>query len=470
MWKGFRCIDAIFSLSSSPQGEGENRQQFEVNASVNRASRVIILDPGEDFAAVLEVMELENTRPLNSNRTLWMEEYINQSLKDRAAATEVDGAIFVVPEPPQPLLGVATALYVIVFVVGLIGNVAVTFVVLRCRSMRTFINFLFLNLCIADLMVLMISGPTAVVDMYAKEVWYLGKFMCKLIPFLENVVGNASAVTILAISWERYNVACRTVTQSTAGRSTMFKTFMLIWFNSVVAALPVLFITQYTQSTFLDGTTVPVCKTPIHLMWHKVYIVLTTNLFFILPMLAIILLYTKVCLRLISLFKTEQEKLQGYPREIVKLKRQMIQIIVTVVLIFFICHTPYRALVMWGMFVDQRVLESISFESYLALFYMTRVLLYCNHAINPFVYNFVSRKYRRALLWLCCERRRRVRKMEDWRDYANQRPIRHHESNGRAGRVLDADDNLHEMDCINRWSRYQRNDFLVLYENLVLLD
>ena len=206
------------------------------------------------------------------------------------------------------------------------------------------------------------------------------------------------------------------------------------------------------------------------------YIVLTTSLFFILPLLAIYVLYTKVCLKLITLFKTEQEKLQGYPREIVKLKRQMIQIIVTVVMVFFVCHTPYRALVLWSMFEDRRTLAKIDFESYLALFYMTRILLYSNHAINPFVYNFVSRKFRRALLWLCCERRRRVKKMEDWREYVHQRSsLRHHpESNGRTGAArVDVDNNLREreeMECVSRCPRYQRNDFLVLYENLMLLE
>ena len=212
---------------------------------------------------------------------------------------------------------------------------------------------------------------------------------------------------------------------------------------------------------------------------------LTTSLFFIMPLLAIYVLYTKVCLKLIALFKTEQEKLQGYPREIVKLKRQMIQIIVTVVMVFFLCHTPYRALVLWSMFEARSTLAQIDFESYLTLFYMTRILLYSNHAINPFVYNFVSRKFRRALLWLCCERRRRVKKMEDWRDYAHQRSsLRRPESNGRpaataaaaaaaAAARWDGDTGAardrEEMECVSRCPRYQRNDFLVLYENLMLL-
>ena len=117
-------------------------------------------------------MEVEFTKRPNISFSLWLEHFgKNRSGKDKGEV--------LVPEPPEYLLGIWTCLYVIVFVVGLIGNVAVTFVVLRCRSMRTFINFLFLNLCIADLLVLVISGPTAVVDMYAREVWYLGKFMCE---------------------------------------------------------------------------------------------------------------------------------------------------------------------------------------------------------------------------------------------------------------------------------------------------
>lgn len=115
-------------------------------------------------------MEVEIAKRPNISFALWLEHFgKNRSQEDA----------ILVPEPPEYLLGIWTSLYIVVFVVGLLGNVAVTFVVLRCRSMHTFINFLFLNLCIADLLVLVISGPTAVVDMYAREVWYLGKFMCE---------------------------------------------------------------------------------------------------------------------------------------------------------------------------------------------------------------------------------------------------------------------------------------------------
>ena len=99
---------------------------------------------------------------------------------------------------------------------------------------------------------------------------FFSPFSGKLIPFLENVVGNASAVTILAISLERYRVACRTLTQSAASPTSMLKTCLFIWLTAVLAALPFVFFTRYTWSVFVDGTSVPVCKTPIDELWHKV--------------------------------------------------------------------------------------------------------------------------------------------------------------------------------------------------------
>jgi hypothetical protein len=188
----------------------------------------------------------------------------------------------------------------------------------------------------------------------------------------------------------------------------------------------------------------------------------------------------QVCIRLITLFKTEQEKLQSYPREIVKLKRQMIQIIVTVVLVFFVCHTPYRALAIWTMFEEYAIMARLSFESFMNLMYITRILLYSNHAINPFVYNFVSRKFRQRLKWLCCQRRQRVKKMYQRTSFLRQLFDGGLEGGGGAGTFGagrgggNSQPNNHfalrEREEMLEVNRGHRNDFLVLYENLVLLD
>ncbi|KAK3782915.1 hypothetical protein RRG08_012612 [Elysia crispata] len=214
----------------------------------------------------------------------------------------------------------------------------------------------------------------------------------KLITFLENVVGNASAVTILAISVERHRVAYRTNhNMATNVWATVCKSFLFIWVSSVAGAVPILYIAKYEKDTYVDGTPVGRCMTPIDKTWQKIYLVVSALGFFILPLIVILLLYTKVYIKLLTLFRREQERYLTYPREILRLRRQMTQIIITVVLVFFICHTPYRTIGLWSVFSPRGYPEGMDNESYFAMIYMFRFLLYSNHAINPFVYNFVSR-------------------------------------------------------------------------------
>ena len=89
-----------------------------------------------------------------------------------------------VPEPPLYILAATTTMYVLLFLSGVLGNSLVIFVVCRNKDMRSSTNFFLVNLSVADLLVILICMPTALVDIYAKEVWYLGRFMCEYCLFI----------------------------------------------------------------------------------------------------------------------------------------------------------------------------------------------------------------------------------------------------------------------------------------------
>ena len=82
-------------------------------------------------------------------------------------------------EPPSYIVFTATILYCLIFLVGVAGNILVIVVIISSRSMKTTVNKYLLNLCIADLMVILVCMPTALADIFTKEVWYFGEFMCK---------------------------------------------------------------------------------------------------------------------------------------------------------------------------------------------------------------------------------------------------------------------------------------------------
>ncbi|ESO82829.1 hypothetical protein LOTGIDRAFT_155864 [Lottia gigantea] len=294
----------------------------------------------------------------------------------------------------------------------------------------------------------------------------------KLIPFLENSVGHASALTILAISIERYRVAFGVNPQRRKSR-LIAKTFVGIWICSILSALPSILITKYNTYKLLDGTPVPFCSTPINLLWHKIYIVVMTSLFFLFPLIIIIFLYAKLCRRLVYLYRKERTKFETSPIEIIKLKRQMIQIIITVVMVFFICHTPYRAVVIWTFFEKTETVRNFGFEAYLTILYFTRILLYANHAINPFVYNFVSRKFRRALIWICCHKRHKLTKFDYIDNPLHSLPLRRlseRHIDVRSDDFLFNDYRGRSREGFQKDNRNHINDFLALYEHLVLLE
>ena len=78
---------------------------------------------------------------------------------------------------------VLIAVYIITFLIGLVGNVLVCFAIWRNRNMRTVTNIYIVNLSVADLGVVLVCMPSLLlVDITLT--WFFGTFMCKVILFL----------------------------------------------------------------------------------------------------------------------------------------------------------------------------------------------------------------------------------------------------------------------------------------------
>ena len=81
---------------------------------------------------------------------------------------------------PMYLFVVVTVFNILEFIIGIFGNTMVILVVCKVRAMRNPTNYFLFSLSVADLFVLLICQPTAMMEFYALDRWYLGAFMCKL--------------------------------------------------------------------------------------------------------------------------------------------------------------------------------------------------------------------------------------------------------------------------------------------------
>ena len=89
-----------------------------------------------------------------------------------------NSTIPVQPRAPQYLVVTSTILYVIIFFTGVVGNILVIVTIRSSRTLKTSVNMYLLNLCLADLLVLLVCMPTALAEIYTKEAWYFGGLMC----------------------------------------------------------------------------------------------------------------------------------------------------------------------------------------------------------------------------------------------------------------------------------------------------
>lgn len=79
---------------------------------------------------------------------------------------------------PMYLFVCVTVFNILVFIIGIFGNTMVILVVCKVRAMRNPTNYFLFSLSVADLFVLLVCQPTAMMEFYAMDRWYIGEFMC----------------------------------------------------------------------------------------------------------------------------------------------------------------------------------------------------------------------------------------------------------------------------------------------------
>lgn len=100
-----------------------------------------------------------------------------------------------------PGIGIA-AVYGIIIVVGLVGNVTLMKTCLSVKSMRTVPNLFLSSLALGDLLLLVTCAPVDA-SRYLVDEWLFGRVGCKLIPFIQLTSVGVSVFTLTALSADR---------------------------------------------------------------------------------------------------------------------------------------------------------------------------------------------------------------------------------------------------------------------------
>ncbi|XP_042339945.1 neuromedin-U receptor 1 [Plectropomus leopardus] len=314
-------------------------------------------------------------------------------------------------------------IYLVIFLVGVVGNVLTCTVIARNKVMWTPTNYYLFSLAVSDLLVLLLGMPLELYELWQNYPFLLGKSGCYFKTFLFETVCLASILNVTALSMERYIAVVHPLRAKYVVTRTHAKRVILtVWGVSVLCALPNTSLhgisVLHSCSTGPTGNiTVEIPDSSICTMvkprWmYNLTIQVTTLLFFMLPMLTISVLYMLIGLQL------KQEKMRqsleaktGFGQDSFcnirtqqqKARRQQVtKMLFVLVVVFGICWAPFHTdRLMWS-FINEWTDNHHEIFEYVHI--ISGVFFYLSSAVNPILYNLMSTRFREMFKEVMCHR------------------------------------------------------------------
>ncbi|XP_007234063.2 neuromedin-U receptor 1 [Astyanax mexicanus] len=315
--------------------------------------------------------------------------------------------------------------YLLIFFVGVLGNILTCTVITRHRVMRTPTNFYLFSLAVSDLLVLLLGMPLELYELWSNYPFLLGESGCYFKTFLFETVCFASILNVTALSVERYIAVVHPLrAKYVVTRTHARRVILCVWTISVVCALPNtslhgIFMLPQPKGRGPGGLPGSDTCMLVKPRWmYNLTIQITTVVFFLLPMLTLSILYLLIGLRLRRermlqmLQATDHQQLDGYSRvrcQQQKARRQQVtKMLFVLVVMFGICWAPFHTdRLMWS-FMDQWASGQVEiFQAYEYVHVISGVFFYLSSAVNPILYNLMSTRFREMFKEVMCRHPRR---------------------------------------------------------------
>ncbi|XP_028668509.1 prosaposin receptor GPR37-like [Erpetoichthys calabaricus] len=139
-------------------------------------------------------------------------------------------------------------LSVIIFVVGIIGNIAIMCIVCHNYYMRSISNSLLANLAFWDFTNIFFCLPLVIFHELTKK-WLLGELSCKIIPYVEVASLGVTTFTLCALCIDRFRAATNVQMYYEMIENCTSTTAKLavIWIGALLLALPEVVLRQLVK-------------------------------------------------------------------------------------------------------------------------------------------------------------------------------------------------------------------------------
>lgn len=293
---------------------------------------------------------------------------------------------FVVPE--GLLIGI-TLFAIIIFIVALIGNTIIVYIVCSCRHMRNTTNILIANMAIADLWITL-DIPYLLKWMFISDSWFdgvFGKFLCQFCHSAQAGSIACSVFTLVCISLDR-SLAILLPMKTILTTRIVKIMIAVIWVLTLSFLIPLFMVTSvYTKDGHVGCYESGWAQ--IEQLSYRGYNLTFAICTYAIPLTLITTMYTMTGLRLWYRKVPGHRSLRVHKR-IQSSSKRATAMLITVVLVFAICWFPFQIRELIEGFGS-----SVHMELPLTFFVLLPWFGFANSAINPILYFVFSENYRR---------------------------------------------------------------------------
>ncbi|KAJ3587109.1 hypothetical protein NHX12_013499 [Muraenolepis orangiensis] len=287
----------------------------------------------------------------------------------------------------RDLYVVLPVIYSVICAVGLTGNTAVIYVILKAPKMKTVTNMFILNLAIADDLFTLVL-PISIAE-HLLRYWPFGEVLCKIILSVDHYNIFSSIYFLTVMSVDRYLVVLATVRSKRMPYRTYraAKTASLcVWLLVVVIVAPFTVFAGVFVSPDRAARKSCVLSFPSpEGSWFKASRIYTLVLGFAIPVSTICILYTAM------LYRLRNMRLNSNAKALDKAKKKVTLMVFVVLAVCLFCWTPFHLSTIVALTTDLSNTPLL-----IGISYFIASLSYANSCLNPFLYAFLDHSFRKA--------------------------------------------------------------------------
>ncbi|KAF7707995.1 C-C chemokine receptor type 4-like [Silurus meridionalis] len=288
--------------------------------------------------------------------------------------------------PPEPCdygphsSHILPVLYSVFFVVGLLANMLVLWVILRGSHIKTMTDVSLLNLIISDLLLIFTLPFLA---HYARDHWVFGSTMCTLVLSVYHIGFYAGIFFIVLMSIDRYLTIVRAVYSLRIRTKTCgILACIFIWILAVASSFP-----ELRYLGVINNGNETLCSAYPENNHNNI----KSGSIFKMNVLGLLIPLSIVGFCYFMILWSLQKSCRS--------EKLAIRLVIVVMVVFFCCWTPYNIAAFLKALELKHILTpgcELS-KTIQLLLQITEAMAYSHSCLNPFLYVFVGEKFKRDL-------------------------------------------------------------------------